>query len=410
LTATKRSFLFLQGPCSPFFASLADHLRALGHGVQKVNFTSGDVVYWQPRKAYCFRDKLDALPQFLERLWLEHGITDQILFGDCRPVHKPAVNKAEAFGIRTHVFEEGYFRPFWITLEREGVNSHSLLPRDPDWFREVGKNLPETPKPLGFKSPFRVRATHDVVYNVAGLTNLVVFPHYRGHAPDPALLAYASYIKRVALLKISQYRDRENIAWLLRERIKFYLLPLQLGSDAQITQHSRFTNMLEVLEEVLASFAHAAPSHTWLVIKIHPLDVGLVNYQKKIRQLTDVYQLGGRVLYLDSGNLDMLLKHATGMVTVNSTAGGLALRMACPTITLADPIYNLPGLTFQGGLDEFWRETPKPDRELFTYYSRALIHTAQVNGGFYCRSGIQLAISNADRFLVAEKSPLEALL
>jgi hypothetical protein len=29
------------------------------------------VVYRQPRKAYCLRDKLDALPQFLERLWLK---------------------------------------------------------------------------------------------------------------------------------------------------------------------------------------------------------------------------------------------------------------------------------------------------------------------------------------------------
>ena len=30
--------------------------------------------------------------------------------------------------LRLHLFEEGYLRPDWITLEREGVNANSRLP------------------------------------------------------------------------------------------------------------------------------------------------------------------------------------------------------------------------------------------------------------------------------------------
>jgi capsular polysaccharide export protein len=34
----------------------------------------------------------------------------------------------------------------------------------------------------------------------------------------------------------------------------------------------------------------------------------------------------------------------------------------------------------------------------------------QVNGGFYCAAGIDLAVKNSSRILTAQKSPLEQLL
>ena len=30
-------------------------------------------------------------------------------------------------GLRIHVFEEGYMRPYWVTYERGGTNGHSRL-------------------------------------------------------------------------------------------------------------------------------------------------------------------------------------------------------------------------------------------------------------------------------------------
>ena len=137
----RRSFLFLQGPCTHFFPRLADRLEAAGHGVHRINFCAGDALYWGPRKSWWFRGDVGLLRDFLDDKYRRHGITDQILFGDRRPVHRPAVEHGGACGVRTHVFEEGYFRPWWVTLEREGVNGHSLLPRDPDWFRETGARL-----------------------------------------------------------------------------------------------------------------------------------------------------------------------------------------------------------------------------------------------------------------------------
>lgn len=350
------------------------------------------------------------LPEFLEAKFRSGKITDLVLFGDRRPVHRPAIDLAKRFGIRVHVFEEGYFRPFWVTLEREGVNAHSPLPRNPDWYRQVGASLPEYGDGTPFHSPFRIRAAHDVLYHLAGSANPLFFPGYRTHSPWPAHVEYAGYLRRFARQPYHERIDRRLVDNLIRSGAPFYLLPLQLNSDAQIRDHSPFADMTAVMAYVMESFAAHAPDRAKLVIKNHPLDMGFVNYRRIIAGLEQRFALSGRVCYLETGDLMTLLKHASGVVTVNSTVGALALQQNCPTITLSDPVYSLPGLTFQGQLDVFWSDTVPPDAELFRRFRNTVIHTTQINGGFYCRTGIDMAVENAAGRLTADRSPLEELL
>jgi capsular polysaccharide export protein len=407
---SKRSFLFLQGVCSPFFARLADRLRTDGHRVFKINFNAGDWAYWAGRPAWNYRGPLSELRNFLDGKYRQFGITDQILFGDRRPIHRPAVNHGEDYGVRTHVFEEGYFRPYWVTLEREGVNGHSLLPRDPDWFWDVGARLPDYGEGRPFPSPFSTRAAYDVIYHTAGFWNPLFFPRYRTHVPINAAVEYCGYVYRLPMLRFHKPRDQALIDNLIHTFTPFFLLPLQLGTDAQIRDHSRFDDMTGVMEFVMESFARHAPAKARLLIKNHPLDMGLINYPRIIRGLADQFGLRDRVDYIETGDLAALLRHARGMITVNSTAGALSLGLNCPTISLSDSIYNLPGLTFQGELDEFWRERPLPNTELFRRFRNTVIHTSQLNGGFYCRKGMELAVNNSLRMLEPERSPLEELL
>lgn len=410
MSGTKRNFLFLQGPCTPFFARLADRLRAQGHRVLRINFCAGDAAYWGARAALNYRGRAEHLRDFLDAVYRRHGITDQVLFGDRRPVHRPAVAHGEACGVRTHVFEEGYFRPFWVTLEREGVNGHSLLPRDPDWFREVGKSLPEPREPVAFHSPFRVRAFHDVAYHLAGSLNPAFFPRYRTHAPVTAPAEYLGYLKRFSMLRLIRAREHGRVRALLESGRPYFVLPLQLNSDAQIRDHSRFEHMGEVIEYVLESFARHAPGEACMAIKNHPLDMGLMDYRRIVHHCERRLGLAGRTVYLEDGDLIALVRHARGVVTVNSTAGIVALEQGVATATLSDPIYNLPRLTFQGALDDFWRSPTPPDMALFGCFRRAVMQATQINGGFYCRTGMVLAAHNAGRVLTAQRSPLEALL
>jgi capsular polysaccharide export protein len=48
-------------------------------------------------------------------------------------------------------------------------------------------------------------------------------------------------------------------------------------------------------------------------------------------------------------------------------------------------IYDMPGLTFQGPLDDFWGEAPsfRPHRALLLRFRSYLIDHTQINGSFY---------------------------
>lgn len=406
----KRRFLFLQGVCSPFFALLGDALKAQGHQVFKVNFTGGDAVYWKGRPAYAFRDSIAELPVFLDDIFRRDDITDILLFGDCRSVHQVAVSGAKQHGIRIHVCEEGYFRPYWITLERDGVNGRSLLPRNPHWYRNVARDLPDYGDGQPFRSSFFIRAFHDVHYHIGSAINPLLYRGYRTHATVTAPREYAGYIRRLPLLRFYKEKNQSDIGQLIATKTPFYFLPLQLNGDAQIRVYSDFTDMEAVIRHVMTSFAQSAPEGTHLVIKNHPLDMWDINYAKLVRQLSAQLSLEGRVLYLETGDIGTLLKHARGVVTVNSTVGLQALTEGCPVYTLADPIYNFAGMTSQQPLGAFWQQPDEPDMDIVRAFRKVVIHTTQINGGLYSKEGIGVAIQNMIPVLTSDVSPLEALL
>jgi len=405
----KQSFLFLQGVASPFFARLADQLTARGHRVARINFCAGDALYWGPRPGWSYRGDITGLHDYLRGHFEQHNFTDLVLFGSRRPVHLPAIAMAEAIGCRVHVFEEGYVRPNWLTLERGGVNADSPLPRDPAWYLEVGARLRPQGNGAPVHSDIRVRAAHDLAYHAANSLNPLFYRGYRTHRPHSAPVEYAGWIRRFSALPRHQRIDRQRIHDLIAARTRYYLLPLQLNGDTQITLNSRYGGMPQLIDSVLRSFANHAPEESWLVIKNHPLDTGLVPYADQITELAAQLGVGSRILYLETGHLPTLIGHAQGVVTVNSTVGMSALVHGCPTVALGTAIYDLPGLTFQGRLDQFWDKGADPDRRLFRAFRDIVIHTTQINGDFYTGRGIRLAIAGCERFL-AVQSPLQSLL
>src|SRR5512145_991578 len=86
-----RRVMMLQGLMGPFFQRLGQGLRSAGHEVYKVNFNGGDRAYWRLPNGIDYRDTLENWPQAFSRLLDEHGITDVMLFGDCRDHHAAAL-------------------------------------------------------------------------------------------------------------------------------------------------------------------------------------------------------------------------------------------------------------------------------------------------------------------------------
>lgn len=404
---SKRSFLFLQGPRTPFFKKLAAALRLNGHQALQLQFNEGDGVYWQGL-AMQYRGRLENLPQNYRQLFKNGQFTDLVVFGDCRPIHALAIPEAKAAGLRVHVFEEGYIRPHWITLEINGANAHSHLPMDPTWYRDVGPSVPAE-KVESFPGSFAQRALHDVAYNLCNLGNYLRFPHYQRHALHSPLAEYTAYIQRGFKVLLRRKANRKLIEQLIASRVPYFVLPLQMDGDYQVRQHSPFADMKSVLTHAMNSFSENADSSALLVVKNHPLDPGFVNYEQFIEPLARQLGLNERVVYLETGHLPTLLGHAAGCVTVNSTVGAQALTHDCPLIALGKAFYDMPGLTHQAGLHSFWKNPEPTDHGLYELFRRAVLYTTQINGGFYTKAGIDLAVKNTLPRLLADQSPLEAL-
>lgn len=365
-------------------------MRAAGHVARRVNFNAGDALYWGLGEAVSWRGRSADLRAFYQQQFDTWSVTDIVLFGDCRPVHRPAIEQARRQGVRVHVFEEGYFRPHCVTLERDGVNDRSpvaALLREPHW-----PDAPE-PRPMTrFPAPFWRRAVHDVIYHLAGLANPLAYPFYRTHAPCAAPIEYAGYIRRLPTLRWHRQRDDAHLKTLLRERRRFYVLPLQMEGDAQIREHSPFADMREVMTRVMRSFARCAPADAVLVVKNHPLDPGLARHGRTARALAHQHGIASRVVYMETGQLPRLLRRAAGVVTVNSTVGTLALEAGLPLMVLGKALYKLPRLAHGGELDTFWMHGARPDTQRFEHFRRLLLARATINGGLYSPQGIALAV------------------
>jgi len=395
-SGTQRTFLFLQGLSTPFFVRLADAIAARGHQVERINLSGGDRVFWPRLGAVDYRGRFADWRSFLGAFLHERGVSDVILFGDCRPYHRVAVDLARSRGIAVHVFEEGYFRPDWITLERDGTNAYSPLPREPGaFFAKAARTElePEAPLPVG--GGFSRRVRWEIVNQIATMLLAPLYPHYKRHRSHHPLSEMCGWIKRLSKRSFERRYAERLSRYLETARPRFYLLPLQLETDYQIRRHSRFKSMAHVMEVVLESFARAAPDDAHLLVKLHPLDNGIANFRKQASRIARRVNLGRRVMVMDGGHLPSLLSRSEGVVVVNSTTGLSALHHGLPVTVLGSAIFDIPGLTFRGPLDSFWRESAPPDQELFRAFRKVVLTQAQVNGSFFTEAGISLAVSAA---------------
>jgi len=412
---SKRSFLFLQGLATPFFVRLAGAVAARGHAVHRINVCGGDFLFWPRLGAVNFRGRFRDWRNFLGEQLAQKGVTDIVLFGDCRPYHRVAVDLARGRGIAVHVFEEGYFRPDWITLERDGTNAFSTLPRDTAALLDDAAREARSDPEVGHKKVsggFSRRVAWEVLNQLSTMLLSPLYPHYRRHRCAHPLAELGGWLKRLAKRPVERaYTQRVSrfLAGTANVPPAYYLLPLQLETDFQIRRHSSFRSMKDVMRTVMESFARSAPSDALLVIKLHPLDNGLVNFRKRAARIAARLGLTGRVMVIDGGHLPTLLSGSRGVVVVNSTTGLSAIHHQCPLKVLGRALFDMPGLTFQQSLDQFWTEATAPDLELFRAFRRIVLKRAQINGSFFTAAGTQLAIDGAlERLQVPLVAPVPA--
>jgi capsular polysaccharide export protein len=380
---SRRRTLMLQGPMGPFFSRLADTLREHGQQVWKVHFNGGDELFWRGQDAIRYTAPPGAWLDQLTELLLAHRIDALVLFGQTRVHHRVAMRAAEALGIPVFVFEEGYLRPDYVTLELGGVNAESSLSRNPAFYRKLNVEPQAGPQPTGQR--FRDVAGLAMAYGLAMWAGQRRYPHYKHHRCLHPVREGLRWVRGYARKWSSRVSERALQGFLAdpAQHKRYFLVPLQVHNDAQIHSHSRFGGVAEFIDEVLGSFAQHADAGHLLVFKHHPLDRPYTDYRNLIEGRAAELGLSQRVLYLHDQHLPTLLQHARGVVTVNSTTGLQSLFHGTPVITLGDCLYAVDGLVHTGPLADFWQEPGEVDEDLFQRYRSWMIRETQLNASFY---------------------------
>ncbi len=395
-----RVFLFLQGLPGPFFARLRDALEPRGARVLRINFNGGDQLDWSRPGSISYRGDLAQWNDFFARQLAAHSVTDVVMFNDARPLHAAARALCLARAIPLHVFEDGYLRPNYVTLERDGVNRNSPLPRDIAEIIGAAAALPAPPPPpvTAVPTTFRRRALDGVRYE---LCTAVLHPFYRGyrsHRPLSALREGRGWLRRLARMAGEADRSRRALGRIGGRR--HYILPLQLDADTQLRLYSSYGAMRPALAEVVESFAHFAPLDSVLIVKQHPLDSALADWRAISADLARAHGVGDRIIYIERGNINDILRGCAGLVTINSTAGMSALESKVPVFVLGEAVYGIAGIVASGSLDSFWAAPGVVDQANYQALRRLMMHRSLVHGGFHSDAGIQLAVRNATNRLV----------
>lgn len=398
--AAARLFVFVTAPFGPFSKALAAELRGQGAQCHRIILNGGDLLDWGLKDATIYRDGPEGWAAWVRMFFQRSGATDLIIHGAGYPHAAAAAAEAKALGLKVHVFEEGYFRPHWITLEQNGVNARSSLPREPQVYRRLAKNL----RPAPFRHAGRIMP--------AGVRRLIAF-HFSLFLATPLFprfkLPYRYSLTRQSLSHIRRYvagimlQDRrlQKLQTFLERSGPVFLAVLQRPGDAQLTANPEVGETAGFMAHVMDSFTRHAPADARLLFKAHPLDHGIEHHERTVARLAAERGLADRVFYMDGGRFPALARAAAGVICVNSTGGLGAIELGRPTITLGAAIYDMDGLTHQAGLDRFWSEPQAPDPTLVKAFRAVVMQATQINGDFSTPAGIALAAPEAARRLLA---------
>ncbi|MFT6909075.1 MAG: capsular polysaccharide export protein [Oleiphilaceae bacterium] len=393
--------LFLQGPLGPFFAEFAKYLIGHGHYVHKVNFNGGDDYYYD-LPATNYRGEPKDWRVFLRGYIEEHNIGAIALYGDCRFYHQEAVKLAKDLNIKIMVFEEGYLRPDFITLEANGANNYSEMSFA--GMKHYPKHREET---FTVGNSFVSRMTFASKYFNISYAKRKGFPDYQHHRNLNPMFEGLCWLRSFARKVVYPSIQHRSLKRLLENQSgNFFVVPLQVFLDNQLKHHSPHRSIKDFIIEVMESFAKNAASTDHLLIKHHPEDQGHINYRRLIKKTAVDLGIKSRVVYAHDLHLPTFLNHSKGVITLNSTVGISALIHGIPVKTLGRSLMERAGLTSAQSLANFWKKPGTVDTKRVVQFRNYLLVHGQLNASFYkdIHKGLPNVYRHFYRLLVADET------
>ena len=386
-------FLFIGAPFGPFFSRLARELEAAGGEVFRTVCEGGE---YRETPSHCrviYRHRDGDWKRFIRGVVRRKKVDAVITFNDTLPRNRGALEIAEEFGLHSFVLENGYLRPHWVTLERDGVNGFSRLPRDSEVYLEARQAAPEPADSRQFPAGLRPHVVHTIAHFAAAIAFKPVLGFDAKYYGDSVYRQGFGYVREYLWRVTHDESDALARALELADAgSKVFLALLQKPGDAQLVVHSRHGGNAAFVDELITSFAADAPPEAILVVKQHPLDYGVERTPARVASLIARHNLADRVFFLRKTSIDTIMARAHAVVTINSTAGLAAIIEEKPVLCVGRAFYKIPGLASDGTLAQFWREAAPPSSDLVKGFIAFLKSTSQFNGGFHTPEGREILV------------------
>ncbi len=376
--------LFLVGPIGTFFSRLSNYLEENNIRTYKISFPLYEYGFPKSRLIK-FHQDIYLFKNFLKEILIDKEIKHIFMYGNVLIPHREALSlveelKKEDIEIHTHIFELGYLRPNFVTLENKGVNYNSSLIKSREFYLEQDsyESFPIPKK----HARFRIRKIWKTIsfINHSFKKYKIVNSEHKLQ-PKPIYIWYQ--IKGFFLkfyFKLSEYKLKKKCFF----RNKFFIAILQVSTDSQLTEGSDIKDNKEFIYKIIKDFAKANLNNINLVFKHHPRDRGYTNYFNLIEKFSKEFGIYEKVFYIHDYFLSKIFQNLNckGTVLINSTVGYQSLYHSVPVKALGISPYNIEGLTDRRDLISFFKNPPSVDRLLLNKFYKYILENSQINGNF----------------------------
>ena len=179
------------------------------------------------------------------------------------------------------------------------------------------------------------------------------------------------------------HKTAEIMARKRNQAAKIFVVLMQKPGDAQLRVHSPYFRnrpFYTGFAGILSQFTHRQTRFG--SSSSIPTITASSACRAFFRALATKLGIEDRAYYLRKTSIDIVLDNADGLITVNSTGGLTAVVRGLPVMCCGNAIFNMAGLTFQEGLDRFWKEASPPARRTVKAFVNYLLAHSQLNGGF----------------------------
>lgn len=243
------------------------------------------------------------------------------------------------------MFEQGYFRPFTLTIDNKGVNYENSLPRDRKFYEDIVVDYDRLHQYLS-KSEYLSKDDLININRDSKFKKLLFIIMDKLKAKFSSDFIDCTYNNESINEKIVRIVKKKNNINTHQEELpeSYIFVPFQVHDDSQIILNSpnirSMEELVEVVDKASKELYELGRRDIYFVFKEHPVDLNRIDYSG----LKEKYKNNKQLVFLSSGNTNELINNSMAVITVNSTVGIEALMKSKKVITLGNAFYNIEGI------------------------------------------------------------------